>query len=192
MKKFLKVFGIILLVLVVLIIGVFVIALIDAKNDDKEPAAKEPVESVAAAETPEPIEIEEPAEESTEEYQLTIDDIINLYEITLKQNFSEEGQGYEVKQSNNVIQINVWSDGISEEAVKALVNDDYKNAWNNMVESFKGTSESFQKVLDDNGYTDMTAMVNVLNDTSKDKTILAVVDGVVMYDAVNGIDLISK
>lgn len=176
MKKVLKILGIILLVLIV--IGMF-------GNKKEQANTEEPVQEVE--------KIEEAAEEVVEEedYQLSVDDIITMYKLSLAQNFTDEGQGYEVTQSDKSILINLWSNGITEEAVKALVDDKYKEAWDNMVESFKNTSETYQKTLDDNGHSDISAIINILNDVSKDKIILSISKGTVLYDAVNGIDLIS-
>ena len=189
MKKVLKIVGIVLLVLIV--IGMF--------GKKKEPANVEaPVEAPAEAVEEAPAEaeqieaaIEEAAEDAEEEYRLSVDDIITLYEISLGQNFNEDGQGYEVKRQDNAIIVNVWSDGITAEAMEAKTNDAYRASWDQMVENLKDACKSFQNVLDENGYSDMAAAVCVVNDVNHDKILLMIAKDTVMYDAVNEIDLIS-
>lgn len=193
MKKVLKIVGIVLLVLIV--IGMF--------GNKKEPAKTAETVAEATAEPKaepqaepevEAEQIEEAIEEVAEEAepdQLSVDDIVTLYEITLSNNFTDDGQGYKIEQDDNIIMIYVWSDGITNEALRARYNDEYKAAWDNMVDSFKGSSESFQNVLDENGHSDVSSAINVLNDKNKDNVLLSVLDGVVLYDAVNDIDLIS-
>lgn len=184
MKKVLKIVGIVLLVLIV--IGMFG----NKKTEEPAKTVETVVEAPAEAEQIEEA-IEDAAEEAEEEYQLSVDDIITIYEISLGQNFNEDGQGYEVVRQDNSIIVNVWSEGITGEALQAKTNAQYKDAWNQMVENFKDSSESFQNVLDENGYSDMTAAVCVVNDVNHDRVLLMVANGVVFYDAVNEIDLIS-
>lgn len=195
MKKFLKVLGIIVLVIVILFVALFIYEFVKVSKQDKPEETK--VEETVA--TPEPEEeaeeveeaAEEAAKEAEEENKLTVEDIVAIYKLSLGQNFNDDGQGYEVKQDGDIIQINVWGEGVSEGAVLAKANSEAKASWDGMVENFKSSSKSFQSVLDENGHSDVTAMVNVVNDKNHDRIILIVSNGVVLYDAVNDINLLS-
>lgn len=193
MKKVLKIVGIVLLVLIV--IGMFG----NKKTEEPTKAVETAVEATAEVKTEAPTEeaeqieeaIEDATEEAEEEYQLSVDDIITIYKISLEQNFTDDGQGYDVIRQDDTILINLWSEGITGEALQAKTNDKYKSDWNYMVDNIKDSSESFQSVLDENGYSDMTSAISVVNDVNHDRVLLLVVNGVVLYDAVNEIDLIS-
>ena len=43
-----------------------------------------------------------------------------------------------------------------------------------------------REFVDTAGLNDVTVMLNVLNDLDKDKTLLSIADGIVIYNAVSG------
>ena len=77
------------------------------------------------------------------------------------------------------------------DALKAQEDDQYKDGWNEMVDKFLNAQASLQKKLDDNGHSDIVAMLNIVNDINHDRMLLVVAKHQVMYDAVNGIDKLS-
>ena len=48
-----------------------------------------------------------------------------------------------------------------------------------------------QQDLNDNGHSDVAFVMEVVNDINKENVLLVVTNGIVMYDAANGIDLLG-
>lgn len=130
------------------------------------------------------------APRETEPPKLTLDEVKAEFDSALAQTFGEVGE-YSISQQQNIIIINVWSEGITADALKAKEDDRCKEAWDGMVEKFLNAQASLQRKLDDNGHSDIVAMLNIVNDTNHDRMILVVAKHQVLYDAVNGIDKLS-
>lgn len=130
------------------------------------------------------------APKETEQPKLTLDEVKTEFDSALAQTFGETGE-YSISQQQNIIIINVWSEGMTADALKAQKDDQYKEGWNEMVEKFLTAQASLQKKLDDNGHSDIVAMLNIVNDINHDRMLLVVAKHQVMYDAVNGIDKLS-
>ena len=126
----------------------------------------------------------------TEPPKLTLEEVKSEFDSALAQTFGEVGE-YSISQQKNIIIMNVWSEGMTASALKAQEDDQYKAAWNEMVEKFVNAQASLQKKLDDNGFSDVIAMLNIVNDTNHERMLLVVAKHQVMYDSVNGIDKLS-
>ena len=176
MKKVLKVIGIIVLVLVLAFVMLFFKTFIEVFRENRS-AKQEP--------TATPVVSEKPVE------KLYVDEVMSVFDEAMQKTFGESGAEYSITQQDNVILINVWSAGITEEALKAKEDSSYKTDWDNMVSNFLTAQSSMQKKLDNNGHADIIAMLNIVNDVNPERIILSVAKGQVMYDAVNGIDKLS-
>ena len=130
------------------------------------------------------------APKETEAPKMTLDEVKAEFDSALAQTFGEVGE-YSISQQQNIIIINVWSEGMTADALKAQEDDQYKDGWNEMVDKFLNAQASLQKKLDDNGHSDIVAMLNIVNDINHDRMLLVVAKHQVMYDAVNGIDKLS-
>lgn len=100
---------------------------------------------------------------------------------------SSFGEGYyDVSREGSFLTVNVWGENIALAALFAA-NGDAKSlqSWNTLKESMESLSttiyDSFKEV---SGYEDATVMVNVINDSNKDNTLLSCVNGVCIYDSV--------
>lgn len=85
-------------------------------------------------------------------------------------------------ESSNCYVISVWMDGIAEASVLAKEGD--KTNWDNMVETMEDSTKTLYETvidLDSNAHVSM----NVLNNLSKDKTLLTILDGITIYDVVD-------
>ena len=104
------------------------------------------------------------------------------------------GENYDMTYDDSGITVNVWQDGVAETAVLAKNGDkEAKETWDKLVESMRKMSEETkEKTMIQYGYGDKILVVNVLNDAAKDNTLLTVSDGVVFYDAVNGVNLTGQ
>ena len=65
------------------------------------------------------------------------------------------------------------------------------DTWNTLVKSVTKASMQTQQDLNDNGHSDVAFVMEVVNDINKENVLLVVTNGIVMYDAANGIDLLG-
>ncbi len=107
-----------------------------------------------------------------EEAKLTIDNIITLYKTSLDASYLDKNIEYSIKQEDNLVTISVWSNGLTQEAMMAMLNEEYKKDWNYMVDSLTGTQKIFQNIMNENGHTDTLVAIGVLNDINKDNLLL--------------------
>jgi hypothetical protein len=93
---------------------------------------------------------------------------------------------YSLEIADGVATINVWQDGIATAAVYAAVGEETTlDSWNTLVESMCSLSESVCSAADAAGYENISCVLSVLNDQNMDNTLLTVMNGVVIYDAVD-------
>ena len=119
-----------------------------------------------------------------ESQSLDIDSVITLLRLTLAENFGDNN--YDVTYDDTMITVNVWKDGIAAGAVYASVGEETnKEAWDFMVEGQSGLCLQIFRTINDAGLP-QNVTLNVLNDVDKSKTLLTVLNGIVIYDAVNG------
>lgn len=169
------------------------IALSGTGSDKSEtPAPAElPTATVALTKTPKPTLSPTATPEPTEtpDVNASLDSYIAIWEILLKENY---GDNFRIDRDENFVTINVWGDGITAEATAAkLGNQDYLASWDGMVENTVDAQKTYQKSLRDAGISDAIVIINVLNDLNLDNILLCVSAGTVMYDDVNGINLIG-
>ena len=125
----------------------------------------------------------EPTGETMEGISYTIDDATFLLRLSMKDSF----ENYEVVNDGKAIFINVWDEGLSLNMGLATLNgEEYKEEWDNMVESMKEMcSMAYSVVNEDMGLSNVPVTLNLLNDMNKDLTLLSITNGVVFYDSVN-------
>jgi hypothetical protein len=93
---------------------------------------------------------------------------------------------YSLEIADGIATINVWQDGIAAAAVYAAAGEQTTlESWNTLVESMCSLSESVCSAAEAAGYENISCMLSVLNDQNMDNTLLTVVNGIVIYDAVN-------
>lgn len=102
----------------------------------------------------------------------------------MSQYFKEDQ--YEVIQSNDsVISVNVWADGIVQEATMAKMGQKkYVEDWETLKEIFKNTSKDFTEAKNKMELDDMMIMFNLVNDLNHDNILLSYVNNVLFYDFV--------
>ena len=107
-----------------------------------------------------------------------------LLESNLKQNFGENNCTIEYDET--AVTINLWADNIALGTVAAAAGDaEAIQAWNYMVDSQKTLCDSIVNELKEIGIENYPVMLNVLDELDKTKTLLTVLNGNVVYDAVN-------
>lgn len=131
-----------------------------------------------------------PTESSQEEpqetggYALGFEATVALWRIALAENFGENN--YELEYDDMGMTVNLWADNIALGAAAALGgSQEAKEAWDFVVESQTSLCNQISESIEDTGKENYYIMLNVLNDMDKSKTLLSVLNGVVIYDAVN-------
>lgn len=129
-------------------------------------------------------------EEMTEEETVTMGDVYLMITNAMALTY---GKNYKAEYDESGITVNLWEDGVAAMSVMARNGDQEAQAeWDNLVEGIKEmTTATKEQTMNKYGYGDKMFVVNVLNDAKKEATLLTVADGVVFYDAVNGIDLMG-
>lgn len=127
------------------------------------------------------------AEEDTIPTESTIPEmptstVAGLIEMALKENFTD----YSIEYEDDIISVGIWQDGISAGATLALAgNQECIDSWNQMVENEIELCSGMKELADNFGRSDITIMLNVLNDLNTENVLLSIVNGSVFYDAVN-------
>ncbi len=113
---------------------------------------------------------------------VSIDTAIIFIESTLGKNFNNVKVYYD----NGIIYVDILEDGIAASVLIALEGDsDYLKSWNDLVDSQIRLADSVCNLAQSLGLKDVSVVVNVLNDMNVDNVLLTVMDGLVIYDAVN-------
>lgn len=190
----------------VIIVAVVVAAFGGSDSDTKDPAADSSPDAVVSAApdpTPSPTQQPEGPEESNNqtespippvesdvppkdsEHMLDLDTVMAIWRISLAQNFGENN--YTLEYDDTSATINLWADNVAMGAILAASGDENsKKAWITLVDSQKSLCNNIVEQIEDTGAENYYVMINVLNDVDKSKTLLSVLNGVVIYDAVNG------
>ena len=117
--------------------------------------------------------------------------VINI----LQQNFTDEdGIRYEFSYDEpaNIYYIYVTIDGVAATAALASEGNTYDDQWNLLCESAISMNTTLTESINSLADSDSaTVSTNVRNDMNPDKIVLSVMYGVVVYDIVNDIDLLS-
>ena len=142
-------------------------------DSTEEPKPTSQPETTAAVETA----------EASSANDNTLNAAVDMIKMILKDNY----ENYEISSTNDMIVVNIWDDGIAvASTIAASGDEESKAAWDTMVESQVNACKSMREFVDTAGLNDVTVMINVLNDLDKDKTLLSIADGIVIYNAVSG------
>lgn len=115
---------------------------------------------------------------------VNIDTTMGILRTTLSQNFGENN--YTLEYDDKAVTINLWGENIAVGATLAAAGDvDAKTAWASVVEGQKSLCNSIMEQIKTTGIDNYYVAINVLNDLDKDKTLLSILNGVVIYDATN-------
>ena len=71
-------------------------------------------------------------------------------------------------------------------------NEEYIAEWNTLVSSIVSSTKAMQDFLNNNGHKSTIVITNVMNDANQDNYLLSVTLGTVVFDAVNGINLLGE
>ena len=182
----------IILAVVLLVVGVMTSPVRPASDTSVSSSEASSSSEVEATPTPEPTATPEPSPEPTpspdatnsdsESISLSTEEIAQLCELTVKDNYDN----YKIDTTDDSITLNVWSDNIAVGTVYAKAgNEDALAAWNKVVNGHVSLCNSLTELCSSCGRDDVTVMVNVLNDQDLSKTLLTVVNGITIYNAVN-------
>ena len=111
----------------------------------------------------------------------TTDNIDVLIEATKEVLHDSFDDDFSVERGDNVVTINIWSDGIAYASIYATQNDAYRDDWNSLLSSLHGMSETIYSVYEPYGYS---VVVNVLNDLNRENVLISYMNGVLIYDTV--------
>ena len=148
-------------------------------SDKKEDTAKkeEPVQEQTTVEEAKPEETQTADTNATLEiYRLLLDDKI-------KDNF----EGYESEVKDNTLFIKAWSSGVAMAAASAKTGDSAsKEAWDKLVEATVSSCQTtYDAIQTELKLKDAHVSFNVLNDVDTTKTLISVLDGVLVYNALS-------
>ena len=171
----------------VICLAVIVIALVlivKSCGGSKEEAA--PVEATQAPVAEEVAETEAP---QADQAVLSAEACDSIVKATLA---STWGDDYNFERDDNLVTIKIWSSGVTADAVAAQQgNEAVLTEWNTAIDNMLYLTNQVQDVYKQNGNGDTLVSVFLLNDVNKDNTLAITAAGVVMYDAVNNINLIG-
>ena len=113
---------------------------------------------------------------------MSLDDYMDYLDATLNDSF---GENYSIEIDDNFITISVWQDGIAQGALLASTGDSSCiDAWNTMVDGMVSMADGINDSLQYVDADDLHVYINVLNDENPENTLLSIMDGTVIYDAV--------
>lgn len=128
-----------------------------------------------------------PVEESA---VATLDAYWQAVEDTLNANFENH---HSMEISDDMVVINIWRDGLANEAA-SVINaglTEIPEGWNNIVSSFSKLSAEIQSGLNNGGYGNITVLTNVVSDLDHTTRLCSIMRDSVVYDLLNGIDLLN-
>ena len=96
------------------------------------------------------------------------------------------GENYSISRKDNVITINMWTDGIAKASMYATEDDALKDDWDSLRTGVQNMAEMIYSVYKPYGFN---VVVNLLNDLNKDNVLLSYMNGVLVYDSVNEVNL---
>jgi len=146
---------------------------------------KEVQENIAVEETEDMIEeVNKGVETTSDSNYISPEDFLLLANIVLEENFGTDH--YSTSYEDGIVSICVWKEAVSEGAAAiALGNTDLIGDWDTMKESLQGMSKSITDTYKETTGREDAIMVNVLNDTNKDLTLLTFVGETCVYDCVD-------
>lgn len=180
---------------IIVVFVVFAILAAVGSNTESDDSTTQPTATVQPTETPSPTATPVPTTEPTpdassdssssdsdSESSVSLDLLAAAMNLTLQDSFENSDFSYD----DTSITMTVWQDNIAAGALLAQQgNAELQESWNEMRDNLINMCQSARDMLDEAGYTDVTVTLNLLNDMNQDNTLLSVMDGVVIYDAVN-------
>ena len=162
------------------------------ENTESSTQEKEPIKTPSSTESSKeekPVE-EKPVEEKPKEEESTImskSELVYMMDATLKSSFGSDSTFY-YNTEYGWFQADVVYEGAAEIAVLASFNSELKSDWNELVvDSMVELNLSMKNVLEGSGYGDEPMVLMVLNDQNTEKTLVTIMDGVVISNAVSGV-----
>lgn len=171
MKKIFSVLGVI-----------FVIMLVGCETNETE-VVEQSIETV----------VEQPSDNielsSDEDFELLM--VTKFGDILVENNNEDVSVTYEIDQNTKTIHVFEDLRGIEELASGTLAfPDDLMSDWNELVDTFVGTSVSFQEMLDK--YADGWTLVMIFGDSESDNWYVMTMDGELIVDTVSGFSFIEE
>ena len=154
------------------------------ENTESSTQEKEPIKTPSSTESSKE---EKPVEEKPVEEESTImskSELVYMMDATLKSSFGSDSTFY-YNTEYGWFQADVVYEGAAEIAVLASFNSELKSDWNELVvDSMVELNLSMKNVLEGSGYGDEPMVLMVLNDQNTEKTLVTIMDGVVISNAV--------
>lgn len=175
-----------------IVIGLIVIfGAIGACNggSNDKPAGSAETETTKAAATAEP---EETAAVETEANdRMPIGQCIDLLKISFDDSFGEN-YDLDLDAENHILSFMIWGEDVTAGAVAAQTgNAEVVESWNTMVENITTLAKSVQQSVDDHCDETYSTVIYLINDQNPDNVLLAISGSTVLYDVVNGINLLG-
>ena len=124
------------------------------------------------------------AERNPNKYPTDLDTTMSALSAALSESFGEEH--YALEYDDKSATVNVWGDNAAAGAASAAEGDESAiEAWNLVVESQKFLCNTICEQVKALGKDEYYVTLNVLNDLDTSKTLLSILNGLVIYDAVN-------
>lgn len=157
-------------------------------SGDKPAGSAEP-EAPKAAATAAPEETA--AVETQADDRMSIGQCIDLLKISFDDSFGEN-YDLELDTENHILSFKIWGENITAGAYQAQNGSaELVESWNTMTENIVSMSKTVQQTIDDHCDETYSTVIYLINDQSPDKVLLAVSGSTVLYDVVNGIDLLG-
>jgi len=117
------------------------------------------------------------------------EDVISLLKTTFA---NTDGIAYDFSydEDSNLFYITATMDGIAQDAVRATTNDTALDSWHTLRDSITSLNTStldFIKAM--TGSDNVSLAISILNDQNTDNVLLTIFNSIVVYDVVDGIDL---
>lgn len=161
MKKSLK-------IILISICAILVLALVFG-GDDADTDTKATETATHIVETPEPAM-------SKDEFKTTVDGVLDE---------SFVAYNHTTKWDGDTLVIDIWGDGLAMGAFLAASGDaDFLSSWNSMKDTTEYMCDTICDAADGNGLN-IDVLVNILNETNLDNSLLSIYNGTTIYDAAN-------
>ena len=154
----------------------------DEPKTENEKIIEPEQENSTSESKPEPNPVSEPVSEPpiNNDDKMSLDNLSDLIEIVLSQRFPN----YDISNDGKTITVNIWMDGVAIElaAIQENGGDASDESWVALKEGIGAMSDSICELIDTSGREDIYFALNVLNDQNLEKTLLSMLDSVIIYD----------
>lgn len=149
-------------------------------------AEPEPTKAAVTAEPEETAAVETPVDD-----RMSIGQCIDLLKISFDDSFGEN-YDLDLDTENHILSFMIWGDDVTAGAIAAQNgNADVVESWNTMTENIVTLAKSVQQSVDDNCDEAYSTVIYLINDQNHDNVLFAVSGSTVLYDVVNGINLLG-